>query len=72
MAIASEKTLKNNSVSYATESPIFSWQGGHFDIMNNINTFRPKKLTAFTIRDMNFLAVVNYQNDFGRKYYKLN
>lgn len=62
----SQKLDQNNLANYEIELPIYRWAGRHFDILHTINVNNPKRITAFTIEGFNYIAVANYQNNYGK------
>lgn len=51
---------------YEIEMPIYRWLGKHFDVMDSIPTSNPRKITAFTVNDLTYVAVANFQNNNGK------
>ncbi|KAK5643847.1 hypothetical protein RI129_007692 [Pyrocoelia pectoralis] len=50
---------------YEVNQPIYQWFGRHFDQIDYIKTYGARKITPFIIGNSHFLAVANFQNNFG-------
>ncbi|XP_054259510.1 uncharacterized protein LOC128984235 [Macrosteles quadrilineatus] len=50
---------------YSTLSPVYRWLGSSFDMIDTLPTYNPRAIVQFNIRSSVFIAVANYQNDYG-------
>lgn len=44
---------------------IYKWLGRHFDIIQYIDTFEPRKIIEFKIGHIQYLAVANHRDSSG-------
>lgn len=64
-AVAISENPPGSAKRYDTQSPVFHWQGSHFDKIDTLPTYNPRALTQFNIGSSKFIAVANFQNDLG-------
>ncbi|KAG8334875.1 hypothetical protein J6590_080796 [Homalodisca vitripennis] len=64
-AVANSENPPGSASRYSTQSPVYMWEGSHFDMMHTLPTYNPRALSHFNIRSSMFIAVANFQNDNG-------
>lgn len=45
------------------DTPIYKWQGRHFDLIQFVGTSGALKISHFCVEDVHFLAVANSESD---------
>lgn len=48
------------------DTPIYKWQGRHFDLIQFIGTSGVLKISHFSVEDVHFLAVANSRSDSSK------
>lgn len=69
VAVAIYQNPPGSAKRYDTQSPVFHWQGSHFDEIDTLPTYNPQALTQFNIGSSKFIVVANFQNDLGEIIY---
>lgn len=57
------KEAESKKLSCGAQSMIYKWLGGHFDMIQHINTTCAVRLTPFTIGKSRFIAIANQGDD---------
>ncbi|XP_018568702.1 uncharacterized protein LOC108908983 [Anoplophora glabripennis] len=68
MAIAQYMKEGTSGTVLETYTPIYKWQGRHFDLIQFIGTAGVRKVSHFSVEGVHFLAVANSKSDDAETY----
>lgn len=65
LAVTSEFNDTFGQATYSADTLVYQWYNKHLDIVQRLPTTGARAVTAFTIDDIQYLAVVNHIDDWG-------